>query len=487
MPSLNLAQGTHPAEGPAEGDESAQKAITRRPTAMIRESLNSRFDIALSELEARTCHSWKMMLDRSKVLAAPSGNTNRPQIVIRSAKGCRITDIDDNEYIDLTMGYGANLLGHSPSVVEQSILEQTRRGWNFGLDGELQLELAELIVAAGFARQPADQRVQFCATGNEATALAMRAARAFTGKDAIGVFTGAYHGSHDYALITTDPADPNAKAHIGLGVPEQLNNLIEPLPYGTPVAFQRIEELRSTLGAVIVEAVQGSAPSSDGGLWLRELQHVCHSNGVLLILDEGLTGFRLAYGGAQEHFSITPDLTTYGKAMAGGLPMGALSGREDVMQVFSPGKHRPSVFAGGTFSGNPLSVSASTATLMYLRKHRESFYKNLDTLASKLATDITAYWGDRNAPLHMMQYGSLLRIVFQPTPDEAATARATVSSQGQDAFFVHLLDKGVALHNSGNIYLSEAHSADDIETVSNAIKYATDQAMADGLLMANTL
>lgn len=419
------------------------------------------------------------MLDRSKVLAAPPGSTNRPQIIVRSARGCRIQDIDENEYIDLTMGYGANLLGHSPDIVEQSILDQTRRGWNFGLDGESQLELGELIVAAGSA----NQRVQFCTTGAEATALAMRAARAFTGKDVIGVFDGAYHGSHDYALITTDPKDPNAKAHIGLGIPEQLNSLIEPLPYGTPTAFQRIEDLRSVLAAVIVEAVQGSAPSSDGGAWLRELQRVCHSNDVLLILDEGLTGLRLAYGGAQEHFNITPDLSTYGKAIAGGLPMGVLSGRADIMQVFSPGKHRPSVFTGGTFAGNPLSVAAGVATLTYLSTHRDSFYTTLNTLGSKLASDITTYWKTAKAPLHVMQYGSLLKVFFQAAPDGEVSSSASVSSQGRDAFFVHLLDKGVALHASGNIYLSEAHSAEDIETVSSAIKYATEQTMADGLLM----
>lgn len=477
MPSPKFAHTARP----LSADDSAQNPVTRRPTAMIRESLNSRFDIALSELEARTCHSWKMALDRSKVIAAPSGNTSRPQIIIRSANGCRITDIDENEYIDLTMGYGANLLGHSPDIIEQAILSQTRKGWNFGLDGESQLELAELINAVG----PANQRVQLCATGNEATALAMRAARAFTGKDSIGVFAGAYHGSHDYALITTDPKDPNAKAHIGLGIPEQLNSLIEPLPYGTPAAFQRIEQLRSVLAAVIVEAVQGSAPFSDGGQWLRELQQVCTNNGVLLILDEGLTGFRLAYGGAQEHFDVTPDLVTYGKAIAGGLPMGVLAGREDVMHVFSPGKHRPSVFAGGTFVGNPLSVAAGVATLTYLRKNHESFYSNLDALAARLATDITAYWRDRNAPLHVMQYGSLLRIFFQTAPGVETTYLSTVSSQGRDAFFVHMLNQGVALHASGNINLSEAHTAEDLETVSNAIKYATDQAIADGLLGAH--
>jgi len=329
---------------------------------MIRESLNSRYDITLSELEARTCHSWKMALDRSKVFATSTGLSSRPQVIIRSAQGCRIRDIDDNEFIDLTMGYGANLLGHSPDFVHTALLNQINNGWNFGLDSEKQLEFAQSIRAAA----PTNERVQLCTSGSEATALAMRAARAYTGKDAIGVFAGAYHGSHDYALITADPDDSSARAHIGLGIPEKLNDLVEPLSYGSTDAFQRIRDIKSKLAAVIVEPVQGSSPKSETEAWLCELEEVCRECSVLVILDEGLTGFRLAYGGAQERYGLKPDLVTYGKALAGGLPIGAIAGRKEVMQVFSPGTLRPSVFAGSTFAGNPLAISAGLATLTYL-------------------------------------------------------------------------------------------------------------------------
>lgn len=456
----------------------ARQSMGRLPTAMIRESLNSRFDIALSDLEARTCHSWKMTLDRSKVLATHAGSTQRPQIIIRAAEGCRVKDIDDNAFIDLTMGYGANLLGHSAEVVQQALIDQTREGWNFGLDGEDQLEFAELVSAAG----PANERVQICATGNDATALAMRAARAYTGKDVIGVFDGAYHGSHDYALITADPNDLTSIAHIGLGVPERVNDLIKPLPYGAPSAFQRIQDMSDVLAAVIVEPVRGSSPRSDGGAWLSELESVCRDSDVLVILDESLTGFRLAYGGGQERFSLKPDLVTYGKAMAGGLPIGAVAGRKEVMQVFSPGTLRPSVFAGSTFAGNPLSMAAGVATLKYLQSQRESLYATLDRRASALATDLNTFWEQKVAPIHILQCGSILKLVFERPQNETGSAANPMSPQGQDAFFVHLFGQGVALHASGNIYLSTAHSEDDLLLVTGALKYATNQTLEDGLL-----
>lgn len=445
---------------------------------MIRESLNSRFDIALSELEARTCHSWKMALDRSKAFATSTGLSNRPQVIIRSAEGCRIRDIDDNEFIDLTMGYGANFLGHSPGLIHEALLNQIGNGWNFGLDSENQLEFAQYIRAAG----PANERVQLCATGSEATALAMRAARAYTGKDIVGVFSGAYHGSHDYALVTADPEDSSAKAHIGLGIPERLNDLVEPLTYGSADAFQRIRDLKSTLAAVIVEPVQGSSPKSKTESWLRELEKVCRECSVLVILDEGLTGFRLAYGGAQERYALEPDLVTYGKALASGLPIGAIAGRKEVMQVFSPGTLRPSVFAGSTFAGNPLAVADGLTTLTYLHDHRNTLYDDLEGRAANLASTLNTFWAANKAPMHVLQHSTLLKVVFQPTPGLNHTQPAAVIPQGQDAFFVHLLDRGVSLHDSGNIYLSAAHESEDIEAVIRAFEHATDQTLADGLL-----
>ena len=461
------------------GNEDARAMLSRTPTAMIRESLNSRYDTALAAVESRTCHSWKMALDRSKVMtSAPSlGGSQTPQVIVQSADGCRITDIDNNVYVDLCMGFGANILGHAPPVVERAIINQSRKGWNFGLDSEIQLELADLVRTAG----PANERVLFCASGSEATAIAMRAARAHTGKDVIGIFDGAYHGGHDNALITADPHNPTKKVHIGIGVPDALDDIVEPLPYGSFKALQRIQDLKHSLAAVIVEPVQQSFPDSDGGLWLKDLEQTCRDCDVLIILDESATGFRLAFGGGQECFGLSPDLVTYGNAMAGGLPAGAIAGRTDIMKVFSPDNGRPAVYAGSAFAGNPLSIAASLATLSYLSEHRDTVYEGLDISAAYLTDSMNTYWADTNIPLHMLRFGSMLRLLLQPNPATRDRGIEPGLGPAEDAFFVHLLDRGVALHASRSIHLSTAHTRDDMDLSIEAMIGASEECTADGL------
>lgn len=449
------------------------------PTAIIRESLHSRFDTTLSRLEARTCHSWKMALDRSQLLPLTTdiGGQACPQIFIQSADGCHVTDIDGNAYVDLCMGFGTNLLGHSPAVVEQAITEQVKKGWNYGLRGEGQLAFADLIRQAG----PANERVLLCASGTEATALAIRAARAFTKKDAIGVFGGSYHGAHDYALVVASPTDDNAKAHVGTGVPVAVDTVVEPLPYGDADAFERIRRLRHRLAAVIVEPVQSSHPTSDHIPWLKELEHVCRDNDVLLILDEVMTGFRLAYGGGQTLFEVKPDLVTYGKALAGGLPVGAVAGPASIMRMFTPDSRGISIFAGSAFAGNPLTCAAGQATLTFLKDHGKTFYADLNGTTDRLVTQVNTYWAESDVPLRLLSFGSMMRLICQR---EQVTRAADINASLRHAlevFVVHVLDHGVTVHASHRAFLSAAHTNDDVDFVANALIGATEQTLADGL------
>ncbi len=456
----------------------APQARHRPPTDMIRESLNSRYDIALSELEARTCHSWKMRLDSSKVMtnvAAISGAAS-PQPIMQSAEGSRVTDIDNNQYVDLCMGFGANLLGHKPRIVEQAIMDQAAKGWNFGFSSEGQLALAELICSAGAS----NDRALLCGSGAEATATAMRAARAYTGKDVIGVFTGAYHGGHDQGLITGDPENISHKIHLGLGIPSALDDVIEPLLYGSSTAFQRIRDLRHSLAAVIVEAVQNSDPKNHDGTWLRDLQSVCHECGVLVILDEVTTGFRLAFGGAQERFDLSPDIVTYGKVMAGGLPMGAVAGRTDIMKVFAPKEKTPAVFSGSTFGGNPMSVSAAIATLSFLREHQDTLYEDLDSATTRLAKSVNARWAAAQAPLMLLQFSSIFKLIFKRPDTSASKHELDDVRRAEDTFFVHLLDHGITLHASRTGYLSTAHTNEDVDFIIEAMSEAFEESAADG-------
>lgn len=445
---------------------------------MIRESLNSRYDIALSELEARTCHSWKMRLDCSKVMTdvvTISGGAS-PQPIMRSAEGCRITDIDNNQYIDLCMGFGTNLLGHKPHIVQQALIAQIAKGWNFGFSNEGQLALAELICSAGAS----NERALLCGSGAEATATAMRAARAYTGKDVIGVFTGAYHGGHDQSLITADSEHVSQKVHIGLGIPLALDEVIEPLVYGSSSAFQRIRDLRHSLAAIIVEPVQSSEPKSHDGTWLRDLQSVCHECGVLVILDEVTTGFRLAFGGAQERFSLSPDLVTYGKVMAGGLPMGSVAGRTDIMKVFAPKDESPAVFSGSAFGGNVMSVSAALATLSFLREHKDTLYNDLDSATDRLTKSVNARWAAANAPIILEQCSSIFKLVFKTPKTFASKHDLDDARRAEDTFFVHLLDRGITLHTSRTGYLSTAHTHEDVDFIIEAMSGAFNESAADG-------
>ncbi len=445
---------------------------------MIQESLNSRYDVAISNLEARTCHSWKMELDRSSVMVPPKsdlGGRKTPSVFIRSALGSKITDIDNNTYIDTCMGFGSALLGHASRVVERAIVEQSRHGWNFGLSGEDQLTLSKLIQQAGTN----NQRVLLCNTESEASELAMRVARAYSGNDKIALFRGSFHGGHDYGLVTGSESPQYGKARIGIGVPDAITSLVEPLTYGSEAALNSIATLSNTLAAVVVEPVQTTSPQWVSSNWLHSLAETCHEHGVLLIFDESTTGFRLSYQGGQGQLGVTPDLTIYGKAIAGGLPLGALAGRASVMRLFSPGSDEVSVFSGSTFGGNPMSVAAGVATLSYLRDHGDRVYPALDAKGRVLAERLNTYWTKAGLPLRVERNGSILKLNFEAGPEPHSNTWS--ASDAEDAFFVHALAQGVAVHASGVMLLSTAHSDEDIDGIIEAFIDASTKTAADGL------
>ncbi|MGE4251304.1 MAG: aminotransferase class III-fold pyridoxal phosphate-dependent enzyme [Parvibaculaceae bacterium] len=219
---------------------------------------------------------------------------------------------------------------------------------------------------------PCAERLLFCNSGSEATQYAMRAARAFTGKTKIGIVDGYWHGMHDYRMVaSTNVASrdrPDGVA-ISTGVPQAIADLIVPLPYRNPAAFDIIRAHRDERAMVIIEPVRHSNPQSEGRDYLLELKQVCRDCGVLFALDEMVTGFRLAYGGGQDYFGIAPDLATLGKACGGGLPIGVIAGAEDVMRMFLPRSGETGVFTGGTFTGNPLTMAAGTAAVSYYAAH----------------------------------------------------------------------------------------------------------------------
>lgn len=432
------------------------------PTGMIRGALNSRFDQALSALTSRSAHSWMMALDRAKVLPDANGvgsvqglasGAEAVRLFIRSGAGARVTDMDGTSYLDMSLGGGAQILGHAHPVVQQAIVSQSARGWHFDLPADGQLELARLIQNAGAA----NERVALCNSGSGAASAAAMMSRAFTGKSGIAVFTGSFHGRGDSEQATAV------------------------LPYGHPAALDQIRRRRGDLAAVFVEPVRASDPNLDRAAWLQDLSITCREAGVLLIFDERKSGFRLAYGGAQEVFGLMPDLVIYGKTIGGGLPLGAVAGRADVLATPAKSPAQSGANRGQVLS--PLSVTAGTATLAYLLANRTTLYPALNDAGRALAEQVNAFARNERLPVEMRCAGSMFRISFGATPlgsaqnNELADAFRTADA----AFNVLVLSRGVMTLPGHRGFVSAAHTGADIESVRDALTQSLVDLRDDGL------
>ena len=300
-----------------------------------------------NKLIERTARSEKIASKGQEVLAQEIVQTvDLPhQIYIDSAEGPYLIDLDGNRYIDLTGGFGPNVLGNKPKAVESALSSQIKKGWHYGIPSEGQAHLAELIKDSS----PSVDEVMFCNSGSEATMFAFRAARAVTGKRVVALFDGSYHGIHDYALIRADSKSDRSKPScipLGAGIPDEVSkDLMLMLPYRDENAFELIRQYKNDLAMVVIEPVQSSNPRLDNKEFLYGLREVCSECDVLLMFDEVITGFRIEYGGCQEYYNIKPDVITYGKAVGGGMPIGVVAGSKQVMNSFSGAEETPAIFA----------------------------------------------------------------------------------------------------------------------------------------------
>lgn len=395
-------------------------------------------------------------------------------LFVEESKGSRVWDVDGNEYIDLTMGYGPHVLGHAPDVVVTAVQEGAARGLQWGLQHRYQEELARLVVDAA----PCADAVIFGNSGTEATMWAIRAARAYSGKTKIGLFDGSYHGAHDYVLAVADPDSPrDAPVAVprGGGVPHETIDQVIMLPYRQEAAFDIIRRRKDDLALVMIEPVQSSNPRLDCGDFLKGLAEVCREADVLFLMDEVVTGFRLAYGGGQEYFGVTPDLATYGKALGGGMPIGAVAGRSDVMDVFrSDGAHpagRQPIFAGGTFGGNPLASVAGCAAVTYMKEHPE-IYPYLHEQGERLADGINTFLLEEEFPVQLMNAASMFYLQFQR--GRIGSARDVQTSpeitQLAQEFYTVLLKNGVLIPGVHFFLLSTAHTPADVDQTIDAFQ-----------------
>ncbi|HEY6599221.1 MAG TPA: aminotransferase class III-fold pyridoxal phosphate-dependent enzyme [Pseudomonadales bacterium] len=349
----------------------------------------------------------------------------------------------------------------------------------FGIRSTAQLALAELLHEAA----PCAERVVFCNTGTEATFYAIRAARAFTGRERIALFDGAYHGAHDYGMVIADPSsEPTALRTfpMGRGIPKAIGELVTMLPYRHRAAFDQIRKQRNELALVMIEGVQSSNPQPDAGEFLRELREACRDCGVPFMIDEVITGFRLAYGGAQQFFDVKPDLATYGKILGGGMPVGAIAGRADLMEVFTGLAGGRGIFSGGTFSGNPMTMAAGAAAVGYLKDHPES-YPYLNTQCARLADAVNSFCAERQMPAQMKHAASMFHLFFQRESVESARDIRHDFVDAEKAFYLHALNRGVLVPGTHRAFLSTAHTPDDIDTLIDVFRQSLLDTQADGL------
>lgn len=403
-------------------------------------------------------------------------------LLIERAEGAYVYDLDDNRYIDTMLGFGTHVLGHRTPEVENAMRRQLEKGWLYGIHNAGQERLARLLIEAA----PAAERVIFCNSGTEATMYAMRVARAFTVREKIAIFDGSYHGAHDYGQVQADPESPRDRpwsSSRGAGIPAALLDLQVPLPYREEAALGLIEEHRDSLAAVMIEAVQSSNPSltEELGAFLHKLQAFCRKLGILFIIDEVITGFRIAYGGVQEHYGLKPDLATYAKALGGGAPIGAVAGRTDIMALFQGlGSDPKAIFSGGSFSGNPMSMAAGTAHVEALRAQREQVYPYINAQGARLTEAFNHFAREQNMAVQMLNAGSMFQLFFRSDDIRSVRDLGDVDTRAEGDFYLHLLRRGVLVPGTKRAFLSAAHTPALIDYMVAAMKNALLDLRADG-------
>ncbi len=394
-------------------------------------------------------------------------------VFIRAAEGAWLIAEDGRRYIDYIGGYGPHILGHGHPAIVEAVREALTRGTAFGAPTVAEIELAEAIVAA----LPSIEMVRLVNSGTEATMSALRLARAATGRRRFVKFAGCYHGHADPFLVAAGSGAATIGVPSSPGVPETVTADTLLAPYNDLAAVERLFATNGAeIAAIFVEPIAGNmnlVPPVPG--FLAGLRDLCDRYGALLIFDEVMTGFRVAWGGAQNLFDVRPDLTTLGKVIGGGLPTGAFGGRRDLMERMAPAGP---VYQAGTLSGNPLAVAAGRAALRILGSDTDCPYEKLEASGARLQKGILAAANRHGVPCRVERQGSMLGLYFTDRPvrnidDVHATDRALFTR-----VFHRLLAHGVHLPPSPYeaFFLSLAHGPAEIDTTLDAFDHAFSEA-----------
>lgn len=377
---------------------------------------------------------------------------------IESAEGAYLTDADGNRYLDYIGSWGPMILGHSNSMVLQKVEEACKKGLSFGAATEAEVDMARLICSM----VPSIEMVRMVNSGTEAVMSAVRAARGYTGRDKIIKFEGCYHGHSDAMLVKAGSGVMTAGVPDSSGVPAGCTQDTLLAVYNDLASVERLfDACGKEIAAVILEPVganMGVVPPKEG--FLQKLRELCTENGTVLIFDEVITGFRLARAGAQEYYGIDADLTTYGKIIGGGMPVGAYGGKREIMEVVAP---VGSVYQAGTLSGNPVAMAAGLAQLTYLNEHPE-VYDRLSKLGEMLYGGMKKMCEEQKLPYQVNAVGSLGCLFFASEPVTDYTSAKKSDTEVFRRYFRHMLENGIYVAPSQfeAMFLSASHTEENI-------------------------
>lgn len=393
-------------------------------------------------------------------------------IVVDRSKGSRLWDIDGNEYVELTCGFGSNFLGNQPDFITTALHEQIEKGYEVGPQHPLTADVTNLICELTGA-----ERVAFCNTGSEAVMGAMRQARTITGRSLVAIFTNSYHGIFDEVIVRGTKKLRSIAAAPGILASAVENVLV--LDYGTPETLNILRERGPELAAIMAEPVQSRNPKLQPREFLQELRKICDENNAALIFDEVITGFRIEPGGAQAYFGVKADLATYGKIIGGGLPFAAIAGNSKFMDAldggyweFGDGSY-PEVgvtYFAGTFVRHPLALAAAKASLEHLKKEGPALQRRLNERVTAFVNELNTFFTCVSAPIKIDHFGSLCRI--------------SVSEEEQfgSLFYYYLRDRGVHIWEGFGCFLTTSHSDEDVALIIQAFKDSVIELQQGGLM-----
>ena len=409
-------------------------------------------------------------------------------IYIEHGKGAYVTDIDGRRYIDCNLGFGPLILGHAHPAIEAALASQLARGVHYGAACVEEEELARRITE----NVPGAQKVVFLNSGTEATLTALRLARAATGRDKVAKFEGGWHGAqeflfHNFTTVSGEASHINAVPDMA-GIPSAVTETIVALPYNDPVAFDRIREEADNLACVVVEAVQGGGGSMPAEAdFVRNLRLVCSEVGVLLIIDEVITGFRLGARSAAGYYGVEADLTTLGKIIGGGLPVGAVCGRADLMELALPvsageAKKRKAVVVAGTFAGNPMTMNAGIAQIDTLLADADN-YSYLNALGDRMRAGLTSVMAELGVHGYATGMGSMWGLHFTLQNPSSIRDMKGANHAASQLLAAYLLLDGVLMSSPVHLgFLSTAHTNADVDMVIGSHRRAFERMITEGVL-----